>query len=112
MNLFMKRHSLLTTQTSQVIKHVIDESTEEGLQIFTWGFIKHVTERKMTDDCISNMEKTGFAQHNKTRNFISVIGSKNGWSKSLEASFHMTIVACVSANGFSVTLIFIIPGQQ
>ena len=81
MNLFMKRHSLLTTQTSQVIKHVIYESTEEGLQIFTWGFIKHVTERKMTDDRIFNMDETGFFQKKNTRKVIAVTGSKNVLSK-------------------------------
>ena len=37
---------------------------------------------------------------------------KNVWSKSVEASFHMTIVSCVDANGVSVPPIFIIPGQQ
>ena len=58
------------------------------------------------------MDETGFAQKNKTRNVIAITGSKKFWSKSVEASFHMTIVACVSANGFSVTLLFILPYQQ
>ena len=92
LNRFMNRHQLLTTRTSEVIKRVRAEATEEGLQIFTWEFMKYVTERKMTDDRIFNMDEMGFAQKNKTRKVIAVTGSKNVWSKSVEASFHMTIV--------------------
>ena len=94
-----------------MIKRVRAEATEKGLQIFTWELIKHAIGEKMTDDRIFNMDETGFAQKNKTRKVISVVGSINVWSKSLEASFHMTVVAFVSANGFPVTPLFILPGQ-
>ena len=83
-----------------MIKRVRDEATEEGLQIFTWELIKHAIGEKMTDDRIFNMDETGFAHNNKTRKFIAVAGSKNVWPKSVEASFHMTIVACVAAVDF------------
>ena len=58
------------------------------------------------------MDETGFAQKNKTRKVIAVTGLKNVLLKILEASFHMTIVACVSANGFYVPPLFIIPDQR
>ena len=61
---------------------------------------------------VFNMDETGFAQKNKTRKVIYVTGSKNVWSKILEASFHITIVACIAANGFSVPPLFILPGQR
>ena len=77
----MNQHPLLTTRTSQVIKRVRAEATEEGLQIFTWEFMKHVTERKMTDDRIFNMDETGFFQKKNTRKVIAVTGSKNVLSK-------------------------------
>ena len=83
LNQLMNRHPFLTTRTSQVIKCVRAEATEEGLQIFIWEFMKHVTEQKMTDDRIFNMDETGFAQNNKTRKVIVVTGSKNVWSKSV-----------------------------
>ena len=108
----MNRHPLFTTRTSQVIKLVRAEAKEEGLQIFTWEFMKNVTEQKMTDDCIFSMDKTGFAQKNKTRKVIAVTGSKKLWSKSVEASFHTTIVDCVDANGFYVPPLFLILGQR
>ena len=58
------------------------------------------------------MDETGFAQKNKTKKVIAVAGSKNVWSKSVEASFHLTIVACVSASGFAVPPLYIVPGQH
>ena len=61
---------------------------------------------------IFNMDVTGFAQKNKTRKIIAVTASKNVWLKSVEASFHITIVACVSANGFSVPPLFVLLGRQ
>ena len=66
----------------------------------------------MTYDRIFNMEGKRFDHKNKKRKIIAVTGSKNVWSKSVEASFHMTIVACVAANVLSIPPLFIIPGQQ
>ena len=60
----------------------------------------------------STWTKTGFAQKNRTRKVIAVNISKNVWSEIVEASFHMTIVACVSANGFSFPPLFTLPGQR
>ena len=65
----------------------------------------------MTDDCILNMEKTGFDQKNNKRKVIAVTRSKNVWSKSVEVSFHMTIVAGFVANGISVSPLKLLPGQ-
>ena len=111
LNPFMNRHLFLTTRTSQVIKFGRSEATEEGLKIFIWELTKHVIGQKMMDNRIFNTGKTGFYQKNKTKKVISVTVSKNVLLKSAEASFHMTIVAFVAANGFSIPPLFIIPGQ-
>ncbi len=47
MNRFLERYPVLTTRTSQVIKRVRVEATEEGLQKFLWELSKHVIERRM-----------------------------------------------------------------
>ena len=39
-------------------------------------------------------------------------GSKNVWSKRADSSFHLTVVACVGANGFAVPPLFVVPGQR
>ena len=77
-----------------------------------WELLKHVLERKLMDNRLFNMDETGFAQKHKSKRVIAITGSKNMWSKSVEASFHMTIVACVAATGFVVPPLFIVPGQR
>jgi hypothetical protein len=112
LNRFLQRHPLLTTRSSQVIKRVRAEATECGLRIFFWELSKHSIERKLTADRIYNMDETGFAQNSKSKKVIAIHGSKNVWSKSVEASFHLTIVACVGADGFVVPPLFVLPGQR
>jgi hypothetical protein len=109
---FMQRHPLLTFRTSQVIKRVRAEATEEGLLQFFWEVMKHVIERNLTSDQIFNMDETGFSNKNKTKNVIAVKGSRNVWSKSVEASAHLTVVGAASASGFVVPPLYIVPGQR
>ena len=58
------------------------------------------------------MDETGFAQKGKAKKVVAVAGSKNVWSKTADANFHLTIVAAVAANGFAVPPMFIVPGQR
>jgi len=82
------------------------------LHIFFNEFVKHIVERKLSTDRVFNMDETGFAQKSKCKKVIAVHGSKNVWSKSVEASFHLTLVACVGASGFVVPPMFIVPGKR
>ena len=59
-----------------------------------------------------NLDETGFVQNIKTRKVIAVRGSKNFWSQNIEPGFHLTMVACVSADGFVVSPAFIVPGKR
>ena len=74
--------------------------------------LKHVMERKLTADRVFNMDEIGFAQKSKSKKVIAVAGSKNVWSKSVEASFHLTIASCAGSNGFVVPSMFIVPGKR
>ena len=112
LNRFMDRHPLLTTRTSQVIKRVRAEATQDGLRVFFWELLKHVLERKISPERIFNMDETGFAQKNKSKKVVAVHGSKNVWSKTVEAHSHLTIAACVSGIGFVVPPLFIVPGKR
>ena len=38
LNRFMNRHPMLTTRTSQIIKRVRAEATEDGLRAFFWSY--------------------------------------------------------------------------
>ena len=57
-----------------------DGSLLRSEPLFTWELIKHVIEKKITNDLIFKMYQMGFAQNNKTRKVIAVTGSKNVWS--------------------------------
>ena len=43
---------------------------------------------------------------------MAVHGLKNFWSKRADASFHLTIVACIAANGFAGPPLYVLPGQH
>jgi len=111
-NRFMQRHPLLTLRSSQVIKRVRADATEEGLREFFNQLTQIIIEFGVTRERIFNMDETGFAQKSKSKKVIAVKGSKNVWSKSVEASFHLTITACVSASGYVLPPMFIVPGQR
>ena len=64
--------------------------------------MKNVMERNLSSESIYNMDETGFSQKSKNKKVIAVHGSKNVWSKSVERSFHLTMVCCVSASCFVV----------
>ena len=68
--------------------------------------------RKETPDQIFNMDKTGFGQSQKTKKVVAVEGNKNVWTKICEAICHVTLTACVSASGFVVPPLFLVPGQH
>jgi len=57
------------------------------------------------------MDETGFAQKTKKK-VIAVHGSKTVRSKSVEASFYLTITACIAAINFVVPPLFVVPGQR
>jgi hypothetical protein len=109
---FMQRHPNLCLRGSQVIKRVRAEATDKELRNFFNEFIKHVIEQNATSDRIFNMDETGLVQRTKTRKGIAVKGSRNVWSKATEVSFHLTIVAAGSADGFHIHPQFIVPGQS
>jgi hypothetical protein len=108
----MQRHPNLCLRGSQVIKRVRAEATDKELRNFFNEFIKHVIEQNATSDRIFNMDETGLVQRTKTRKGIAVKGSRNVWSKATEVSFHLTIVAAGSADGFHIHPQFIVPGQS
>jgi hypothetical protein len=109
---FMNRHPNLSLRCAQVIKRVRSEATGQDLMIFFTELMKHVIERKVTSDRIFNMDETGFAQKTKSKKVIALKGSRNVWSKSTEASFHLTVVAAGSASGFVVPPLFLLPGKH
>ena len=57
------------------------------------------------------MNETDFEQNNRSKKVVAVSGLRKMWSKSVEASFHMRMIALCSADVFVVTPIFTVPGK-
>jgi DDE superfamily endonuclease len=111
LNNFMEWHPRLSLQTAQIVKRVRAEASEEGLNTFCLELYKHGMERKFTSNIIFNMDKTGFCQNCMSKKVVAVHGSNNVWSKWADSLFHLTVVACVGANGFAVPPTLVVPGQ-
>ena len=107
----MKRHPRLFLRTSCIVKRFREEATEEGLRIFLWEVTKNFIKRNMIPDRVFNMDETGFAQKCKSK-VIAVHGSQNVWSKMVDASFHLTLVAAYNEKGVFIPPLFIVPSMQ
>ena len=58
------------------------------------------------------MDETSFLSRTKNTKVVALKGSENVWSKSISASFHLSVVACGSASGHVIPPLFILPGQR
>ena len=93
---------------SRARNQVRQESLDQPLS----KLIKHAIERKLTNDRVFNMNETGFGQKTKSRKVIAVRRSKNVWTKCIDMSFLLTLVACVSALGSCLPPLFLLPVQR
>ncbi|KAF0685405.1 Aste57867_22702 [Aphanomyces stellatus] len=57
------------------------------------------------------MDETAFNSRKKSKSVIVLKGSPNVWTKTVAASFHLSIVACGSADGQLLPPLFLLPGE-
>ena len=109
---FFSRHPKLSLRIPRVISCARNHVRQENLDNLLNQLIMHVIESKLTKDCMFNMDENGFGQKTKSRKVIAVRVSKNVWIKCIDTSFHLTLVACVSASGSCLPPLFLLPGQR
>jgi len=73
--------------------------------------LKLIIEERIGAARIFNVDETAFETRTATKPVIVVRGSKNVWHTDVTADFHLTIVACGSAEGFVVPPLFVLPGK-
>ncbi|KAH9086311.1 hypothetical protein LEN26_020245 [Aphanomyces euteiches] len=56
------------------------------------------------------MDETSFNTRSKSKKVVALRGSRNVWSKEVTTNFHLSIVACGSADGKMLPPVFIFPG--
>nr|CCA19383.1 PREDICTED: similar to ENSANGP00000028549 putative [Albugo laibachii Nc14] len=108
---FSHHHKLLA-RVPQVISRARNQVRQENLYHRLNQQIKHAVERKLTKERVFDMEETGFGQKTKSRKVIAVRGSRNVCTKCIDMSFHLMLVACVSASGSCLWPLFLLPGQH
>lgn len=109
---FLSRHPQLAVRTAQVISRARNEASLIGVMTLCWTMAKVVIENGLDVQRVFNVDETAFLTRNKSRRVVAVKGSKNVWSKSATANFHLSIVACGSAAGVVIPPMFILPGER
>jgi hypothetical protein len=110
---FIARHDdVLANREAQVINRSQNEVSKEGIHILFWTMTKLTITEQLTADREYNMDETGFQTHEKRRKVVAVRGSKNVWTKSISADFHLSLVAACSASGHIAPPTFILPGSR
>jgi len=108
---FMQRHPSLAPRTSQSLskaRNIVD--TNDVHTLFS-TLLKLIIEERIGAARIFNVDETAFETRTATKPVIVVRGSKNVWHTDVTADFHLTIVACGSAEGFVVPPLFVLPGK-
>ena len=102
----------LAIRNAQIIKRVRN-GVEYNAVVSFFGRCAHaIIEENAGPSRIFNLEETEFVQTITTRKVIAVRGSKNVWSQNVEPGFHLTLVACMFADGFVVPPALIVPGKR
>ena len=110
---FIGHHDdVLANCEAQVINQSQNKVSKEGIHILFWTMTKLMITEQLTADRVYNMDETGFQTHEKRRKVVAVRGSKNVWTKSISADFHLSLVAACSASGHIVPPTFILFGTR
>nr|CCA24275.1 hypothetical protein MGG_12412 [Albugo laibachii Nc14] len=106
---FFKRFPDLAIRNAQLIKWARNGVEYDAVVSF---FGRCAREENAGSSRIFSLDETDCVRNLQTRKVIAVVGSKNVWSQNVEPGFHLTMVACVSADSFVVPPAFIVPGKR
>ncbi|ETV84118.1 hypothetical protein H257_03428 [Aphanomyces astaci] len=100
------RHPQLTNRVAQVISSARTSIDEAGVALLFDSMGEAMKEHNFTADRIFNMDETSFASRRKSKDVVALKGSRNVWAKTVPTNFHMSIVACGSADGMILPPLF------
>ncbi|OQR82362.1 hypothetical protein ACHHYP_16173 [Achlya hypogyna] len=109
---FLGRHPVLATRHAQVISRARNSPTEQDMINVFNTMLGYVVQEHLDASRIFNMDESGFLSHSKSKKVVAAKGSPNVWAQTMATSFHLTYVACVSAAGYVVPPLFILPGVR
>ncbi|RHX98885.1 hypothetical protein DYB36_009892 [Aphanomyces astaci] len=109
---FLQRHPQLTNRVAQVISSARNSIDEAGVALLFDSMGEAMKEHNFTADRIFNMDETSFASRRKSKDVVALKGSRNVWAKTVPTNFHLSIVACGSADGMILPPLFLLPGES
>ena len=109
---FIGRHPHLSSRTAQPIAKARNSASREIIRQFCNVLLRIFIENNVTPQQIFNMDETAFATKGVSRKVVALKGSRNVWTKTVNTSFHVTFVACISATGFALPPLIIVPGKR
>lgn len=109
---FLQLYPVLSIRSAQVTKRVRNEiSSLEATALFC-RCARAAILHGIGGDRLFNMDETGFVQNAKNKKVIVMKGSRNVWCRTVEASFHLSMVAAASSAGVIVLPVFSVPGKR
>ncbi|RLN99904.1 hypothetical protein DYB28_013842, partial [Aphanomyces astaci] len=70
-----------------------------------------IRDHQLTADRVFNMDETSFASRRKSKDVVTLKGSRTAWAKTIALNFHLSIVACGSADVTLLPPVFLLPGD-
>ncbi|KAG4061629.1 hypothetical protein PC123_g3454 [Phytophthora cactorum] len=109
---FMERHPSLSLRKSQSITKARNEVEESDLSVLFSSLAKVIIENKMGAARVFNVDETAIETKREHKKVVVTNGSKNVWHRDIKTQFHLSFVACRSANGYVIPPLFIFPGES
>jgi hypothetical protein len=109
---FLARHPELVSRQAQKLSKARNEVTREGILKYFYNLVTATLDFRCQASHVYNMDETSFKTMGKSKKVIAVKGSPEVWSLEPNMSFHLTIVAAVSADGTPVPPAFIVPSAS
>ncbi|RHZ32382.1 hypothetical protein DYB26_010332 [Aphanomyces astaci] len=70
-----------------------------------------IRDHQLTADRVFNMDETSIASRRKSKDVVTLKGSRTAWAKTIALNFHLSIVACGSADVTLLPPVFLLPGD-
>ncbi|KAH9112411.1 hypothetical protein LEN26_001600 [Aphanomyces euteiches] len=109
---FRDRHPVLADRRAQTISRARNSVESSDIDVLFDLMQGQITKHSLSETRIWNMDETAFFTRKKGDKVIAVKGSRNVWREMVDASFHLSIVACVRADGYVQPPTYIFPGDS
>ncbi|CAK5115142.1 unnamed protein product, partial [Aphanomyces euteiches] len=94
---FRRRHPILSDRHAQTISRASNAVDDTAVSAPFSLLENQIETHELTPDRIWNMDETAFQSRKKSGKVVAVKGTRNVWLQTLDASYHLSIAACVSA---------------